>query len=176
MDNWYALQVATGREADVAAMLRRCGIQAIAPAVARHERKDGHWLVAIRCAIPGYVFARCQMTTPLYYHLTRKPGVIKLLGQTGAHYTALPPDQVAWVEALHQACGADSTRISHGQVGADGAIEIVDGPLLAFRDRITKVDARRRRASIAIEIYDDIYEVDLALDIIDDKHPGDPAG
>lgn len=173
MDSWYALQVVTGREADVAAMLRRCGIQAIAPAVARSERKDGLWVTVVRCAIPGYAFVRCTMTTPLYYHLTRKPHVLRLLG--GAEYTAIPDDQARWIEALSAAAG-HATETSTGAVDEAGEVQITGGPLLGLRDRIIRIDARRRRATIAIELYEDTYEVDLGIEVESDKHPGDPAG
>lgn len=175
MDSWYVLQVSTGREPDVSDMLCRCGIQAIAPAVARHERKDGHSMVAIRRAIPGYVFVRCKMTVELYYHLARKPGVIKLLGQDCERFTAIPPEQIKWIEQLHAACGGGTDKTSRGTIAEDGSLVVLDGALVALQDRITKVDVRRRRVTIAIELYDDIYEVDLGIEIID-KHPDGTAG
>lgn len=176
MDNWYALQVATGREADVCAMLRRTGIQAIAPAVWRAERKDGWWRTVNRCALPGYAFVRCQMNAQLYYHLMRKPGVIKLLGQSGSRFAAIPDDQIRWIIALHSACGGEIAKTSHVIISDDdGRIEIMDGPLLALKDKVTKVDIRRKRATVTLDIYGDTYEIDMAVDLAD-KHPESPAG
>ena len=176
MDSWHALQVATGREADVAVMLRRCGIQSIAPIVWRYERKDGHWQYKNRCAIPGYVFVRCQMTTPLYYHLTRKPGVVRLLGVDGGRYMAIPDEQINWIDTLHRMTGDQDTAVSHGARSADGEITITDGPLLALQDKITKIDARRRRATVTLALYDDVYDIDLAVEITDDKQTDGPTG
>ena len=180
MDSWYALQVSTGREGDVTAMLHRCGIQAIAPAVGRLERKGGKWEMVNRRAIPGYVFVRCIMTAPLYYHLTGKPHVLRLLGQAGGRYTAIPEGQISWIGALHEATGGRA-EASWGVKRADGTVEIVAGPLLTLADRIVKVDARGRRATVELELYDDKYQIDMALDVTNtqttnDKHPGDLAG
>lgn len=171
MDSWYALQVATGREGDVTAMLHRSGIQAIAPAVGRLERKGGKWDMVIRRAIPGYVFVRCLMTAPLYYHLMGKPHVLRLLGQRGGQYTAIPEGQIGWIDGLHRATGGRG-ETSQGVRRADGSVEIVSGPLLALADKIAHVDARARRATVELELYQDKYQIDMALDVTDaDKQP-----
>ncbi|MEF9894268.1 MAG: transcription termination/antitermination NusG family protein [Clostridia bacterium] len=166
MDSWYALQVATGREGDVVAMLHRCGIQAIAPAVGRLERKGGEWQMVSRRAIPGYVFVRCQMNAPLYYHLMGKPYVLRLLGQVGERYTAIPDDQVGWIDALHRATGG-RTETSRGVRREDDTVEIVSGPLKELEEKIVKVDARGRRATVELTLYDDAYQIDMALDMTD---------
>lgn len=177
MDNWYALQVLTGKEAEIAARLRRSGIQAIAPDVIRVERKDGSWGMVARRAIPGYIFLRARMTTLLYYHLMGKPGVIKLLGVGEGHYTAIPDEQMKWIAALGEIYGAHPDQTSHATRCEGGEYEITDGPLLALRDKITKIDMRRKRATVAIELYDETYEIDMAVEAMtDDNHPESPAG
>jgi len=178
VDGWYALQVLTGKEADISAMLRRSGVRAIAPSVYRMERRGGEWETVLRRAIPGYVFVKCTMTAPLFYHLTAKPGVLRLLGRYGEQFEAIPPEQVTWIEVLHTATDGKNELVSHVRKDETGTY-IMDGPLWALSDKVVNIDIRRRRATVAISIYENTYAVDMAIEPADeatDKHPESAEG
>ena len=171
--NWYALQALTGKEQDVAAMLRRAGIQAVAPEEQCLERRGGEWQTIRKPLLPGYVLIHVDMTVTLYYNLTRKPHVLKLIGGAGDKFAPIPDEQI---QILHDFMprGDDPTYgISHGRRGADGQIEFTRGPLARIDpSKILKVDARRRRATVEISLYEDTYKTDVAM-ILDDETPDD---
>jgi len=45
-------------------------------------------------------------------------------------------------------------------------IVVVEGPLCGLEGRIIKVDKRKRRAKISLDLYNDSFTIDLAFDII----------
>jgi transcriptional antiterminator NusG len=42
----------------------------------------------------------------------------------------------------------------------------MDGPLLGLEGKIIKVDRRKKRAKIKLNLYDDSFTVDLAFEVI----------
>jgi transcription antitermination factor NusG len=172
--NWYALQVMTGKEQDVAAAIRRIGIQAIAPEEQMLERHGGEWKTIRKTLIPGYVLIHADMTVTLYYNLSRKPHVIKLVGGAGEKMASIPDEQIMIFHGLMPRSDDPAYGISHGRKGEGGRIEFTSGPLATMDPaRILKVDARRRRATVEIQLYDETYQTDIALilDDEDDKQP-----
>jgi len=168
--SWYAMQVRTGREGDVVAMLHRAGIHATAPARAALERRGGQWEPVRRALLPGYVLIEAEMTVRLYYHLSRKPAVVRLLGSAGQVVSPIPPEQMHALGAMMLRYDCDlKAGISLGRRGADGTLEILNGPLtLIDRSKILKVDTRRRRATVELQLYGDTYQIDMALIVEDD--------
>ena len=166
---WHALQVLTGKEQDVAAQLRRVGIQAIAPEEQSMERRSGAWETIRKTLLPGYVLIHVDMTVTLYYNLTRKPFVLALIGSAGDRFAPIPDEQILVLHGLMLRGDDPAYGISHGRRGADGRIEFTSGPLAGIDPaRILKVDARRRRATVEISLYDDTYKTDVAI-ILDNE-------
>lgn len=173
--SWYAMQVLTGREDDVVAMLHRAGIHATAPVRAALERRGGQWEPVRKALLPGYVLIECEMTVQLYYHLGRKPAVVRLLGGAGEVASPIPPEQMRSIGAMMLHYDWDlQAGISRGRRGTNGTVEILDGPLtLVDRSKILKVDARRRRATVELTLYGDTYQTDMALIVEDGQATGD---
>ena len=46
-------------------------------------------------------------------------------------------------------------------------IEVIDGPLLGLEGKIIKVDKRKGRAKIKLDLYDDSFSIDLPFELID---------
>jgi transcriptional antiterminator NusG len=45
-------------------------------------------------------------------------------------------------------------------------IVVADGPLLGLEGKIIKVDKRKGRAKIKLDLYDDSFSIDLAFEVI----------
>jgi transcriptional antiterminator NusG len=45
-------------------------------------------------------------------------------------------------------------------------IIVMEGPLLGLEGRIIKVNKRKRRAKIKLDLYDDSFSIDLAFEVI----------
>ena len=51
-------------------------------------------------------------------------------------------------------------------------IVVVDGPLLGLEGKIIKVDKRKGRAKIKLDLYDDSFSIDLAFETIEPASSG----
>jgi transcriptional antiterminator NusG len=49
-------------------------------------------------------------------------------------------------------------------------IVVIDGPLMGLEGNIIKVDKRKRRAKIKLDLYEDSFTIDLAFEVI--RAPG----
>jgi len=49
-------------------------------------------------------------------------------------------------------------------------IVVTEGPLLGLMGRIVKIDRRKKRAKIKLDLYDDSFAIDLAFDMIRPEH------
>jgi len=45
-------------------------------------------------------------------------------------------------------------------------IVVIDGPLMGLEGRIIKVDKRKKRAKVMLDLYDDSFAIDLAFEVI----------
>jgi transcriptional antiterminator NusG len=50
-------------------------------------------------------------------------------------------------------------------------IVVVEGPLVGLEGRIIKVDKRKGRAKISLDLYNDSFAIDLAFEVIGGLEP-----
>jgi len=53
----------------------------------------------------------------------------------------------------------------------DSRIVVVEGPLMGLEGRIVKVDRRKGRAKIMLDLYNDSFSIDLAFEVIGALEP-----
>jgi transcriptional antiterminator NusG len=56
--------------------------------------------------------------------------------------------------------------ISRVYFNENARIVIVEGPLMGLEGRIIKVDKRKKRAKVKLDLYDDSFAIDLAFEVI----------
>lgn len=155
---WYVAQVMTGSEEETARRLTEAGMEALAPAQVLHERRHGKWRPVRRMVFPGYVFIRAALGPRAYYNIQRQPHVIRLLG--GDAPESVPDEQMA-VVLLFAPDGRDF-GLSRGE-RTNGRTVITSGPLLALENRIVKVNARARRATVEIGVLGETRQMEAGL-------------
>jgi len=55
----------------------------------------------------------------------------------------------------------------------ESRIVVLYGPLAGLEGRIVKVDRRKKRAKVALDLYDDSFCIDLAFEVIEKSNKGD---
>jgi transcriptional antiterminator NusG len=45
-------------------------------------------------------------------------------------------------------------------------IEVIDGPLAGMEGRIVRVDRRKGRARVKLDLYDDSFAIDLGIELV----------
>jgi transcriptional antiterminator NusG len=161
---WYVAQVMTGKEQEVAEKLNAAGMQAIAPTEIIEERRNGNWWPRRRSVFPGYIFINTAMTDRVYYFIKKQMGVIRLLGSSAPE--SVPPEQMEAV--LYFDNNGRDFGISEGK-RKGGKTVITKGPLKQLSDKITKVNARARRATVEIPLLNSTLQVECSIKVSSSK-------
>jgi len=162
--NWYVIQVLTGKEEDIMNQIRSKGIKAIVPTRIMKERKNGIWHSKKRVLMQGYVFLYTDMKdTATYYLVKGVPGIIKILGDENGP-VFIREEQTTLLLRLTQ----DGDPLGLSEIFIEGGkITVKSGPLLGLEGRIVKLDARRMRAKVNIELMGEPRVVELAVNVIE---------
>ncbi len=139
MISWSVLQVMTGKELQVAALIKA---QAIAYACmpTRHlfERHQGKWQYVHKPIFPGYVFVETIMTPARYYAMLGVPGAIRFLSKSTAGLPAIVPEEQM-----------------------EPILRLKDGD--PDESLIVSKDERRRRAVIRLSLLDETKYIEVAF-------------
>ena len=85
MEDWYAVQVRTGRERTVVLLSQKIADRAVLkecfiPYCERMKRYQGKWHVEHHILFPGYVFMVTGQVEKLFWELKKLSGFAKILG------------------------------------------------------------------------------------------------
>lgn len=152
--DWYVLQAHTGKEQDIVSALRELGFEAFTPSRIMLELRGKTFKEVERLMLTGYIFVSLQMSVRAYTAIRNVSGVMCFLGATMPE--TVPPDEMERMLILGN--GGEPWGISEGD-----ADKVTKGPLKGREDWITKVDARRYRATVAITVLGECKTIELAL-------------
>ena len=154
---WYVLYVNTGKELDIMKALQRKGILAVVPLENRVIRSKGKWITKKYVIFKGYVFVNLEYNWLIYYEISKINGVIRLLGG-GTSPVPLSEHEVEMlIESTKLFAEPSTVRLF------DGGYEILNGILLAFKDRIKSLDRHAHRAVIEIRIAGELAKFTLSF-------------
>jgi len=173
----YAMQVKTRSEEKCARLCRGCLPEEAGslyfPRREMKERRKGIITARLAPVFPGYLFLELEKGENIgnYFWILR---------QTDGFYRFLPSNRrVSPLEGrdldvvlhfLRCADGTDGTiGVSKAFFDENSRIVIKDGPLLGLEGRIVKVDRRKQRATIMLDLYADSFPVDLSFELIEPK-------
>lgn len=138
-------------------------ITALVPRENRALRKGGNWNYKEYTLFSSYVFLELDYTADNYYKIKDIPSVIKFLG-SGLNPSTLSYLEAEWVKELSfGGLPIEATRV---RIIEDGTVELVDGVLLAFKNRILKIDKHKHKATFEITICGETKEITLSIEII----------
>ena len=95
--------------------------------------------------------------------VARIPGLIRVLPQT-AHAKPLDNYDLALIRHLI-GCGAVIKR-SRVSLAPGARIVVHAGPLKSMEGRIVKVDVRKKRVKVRLDLYGDAFLVDFGIDVL----------
>ena len=166
-DCWYALQVMTGTEREVARSVSKTANAVLAPEETFFERR-GHRLVEkTRQLLPGYVLIQlADLTADTYYNLLAEKSVIRLLGKEG---TALPqPIPETEMETILAICDSEDAPTMLDAAWTDKGVTITGE--LPRGVTITKVDARQRRVTATLRLHGEDMTIIYGLRVTDTRN------
>ncbi|MDR1430073.1 MAG: antitermination protein NusG [Spirochaetaceae bacterium] len=130
-------------------------------------RKLGVMRTAVSAVLPGYIFIELDgdvSITEYYWELRRTPGFFRFL-VSNRDIRPLAGTELELVLYLLKAAGpvAGISKVSFDE---NSRIVVREGPLKGFEGRIIKVDKRKGRARVQLDLYNESHWIDLAFQVI----------
>ncbi len=107
---------------------------------------------------PGYVFLQDALDKRGYLEVRKARGVVALLGESWDRLAVIPAREIASIERL-QAAGLDVTL--HPFLRAGERVRVVRGALTGVEGTLVKIDGRKGRLVVSIEILHRSVAVEL---------------
>jgi transcriptional antiterminator NusG len=128
-------------------------------------KKRGKWQNVLVPIFPGYLFLEVDSVEPdLYWKLRRLSGFIRFLKSNQDIQPMPEKDARILASLLHF---GEIVEKSIADFDENNRIRIIEGPLKGLEGRITKVDRRKGRAKIRLDLYDEFYLVDFGFQSIE---------
>ena len=154
---WYVIQTTTGKEEELVALIHR---MLPAPLYSRcffmkrqlMKRLGGEWLEVTETLFPAYVFLETAREADVFYRLKRIPEFTKLLGDGQGAFIPLEQEEEEFFKRL---CGdGQGELVKNTTVYLDRNREIrqMVGPLEQFKERIVRMNLRKRYAIVEMSM------------------------
>jgi transcriptional antiterminator NusG len=175
--NHYAIQVKTRGEEKYIKLFRAlhtdCPISIFFPKRSIPIRRKGKAVQTTPAVFPGYVFLECEEPEIKRFHwlFRRTDGFFRFL-KSNQNIQPLAGRDLEIVLHFIKKTGT-LAGISQVYFDENARIVVVEGPLAGLEGNIVKVDKRKKRAKIKLDLYDDSFTIDLGYELIE-KAAGPP--
>ncbi|MDR2095441.1 MAG: antiterminator LoaP [Treponema sp.] len=175
--NYYALQVKTRGEEKYTKLFKALypdiQIPFYFPQRKIDIRRKGKFIQTQSAIFPGYIFIEIseEDTILKYQWFFRKTdGFIRFL-RSNQNIMPLADRDLDVVLHFIKKAGPIAGK-SKVYFNEDSRIVVVEGPLMGLEGKIIKVDKRKGRAKIKLDLYEDSFAIDLGFEIIrpSDRH------
>ena len=169
--NYFALQVKTKGEEKYIELFKflhpDIKIPVYFPQRILDIRRKGKIIHSRSAIFPGYVFLELEDEDNIanYYHAFAKTKGFYRFLHSNQNITPLSDRDLELVLHFIRTVGplAGKSLISFDE---NNRIVVVDGPLLGLEGKIIKVDRRKGRAKVRLDLYGDSFSIDLAFQAI----------
>lgn len=173
--NYYALQVKTSSEDSFIKRVQ----QSLSPKESEEIRliflkrkmtiwKSGIAKTQIEPVFPGYIFLETNslIESPIYWDLRTTPGFYRYLPETKEPKSLAGRDLSTLKHFISFGEYADKSKVCFD---SQDIIKVIEGPLKGLEGQIVKVDKRKGRAKVKLDMYDESFLIDLSFEIIGKK-------
>jgi transcriptional antiterminator NusG len=174
--NYYAVQVKTRAENKFIKLFRAMHPEIIFPIYFPQRRLDirrkGLVKPSMSAVFPGYIFIEADCDEEIIasqWEFRRTEGFYRFL-RSNQEITPLADRDLELVLHFIKNAGPVAGR-SKVYFNENSRIVVVEGPLMGLEGRIIKVDKRKGRAKIMLDLYNDSFAIDLAFEVIGTMEP-----
>ncbi len=162
---FFAVQVRTGGESRFLQQAREVAgepAELLWPRRRLRIRTAGTWSDSLAPVFPGYLFVRApRVGERLFAALRSVPGFLRFLPSNDRIQPLGPGDERLLAHLLSFGEILDRSLVRFDE---DRRIRVVSGPLKGLEGRIVRVDRRKGRARVRLEMYADSFEIDLGFE------------
>ena len=174
--NYYAIQVKTRAEAKFIKLLKAMHPEITFPIYFPQRRLDikkkGQIKPSMSAVFPGYIFVEVENSEDILkyqWDFRRTDGFYRFL-RSNQEITPLADRDLELVLHFIKNAGPVAGR-SKVYFNENSRIVVVEGPLMGLEGRIIKVDRRKGRAKIMLDLYNDSFSIDLGFEVIGSMEP-----
>jgi transcriptional antiterminator NusG len=169
--NYYAIQVKTRSENKFIKLFRAMHPEIAFPIYFPQRRLDirrgGVVKPSMSAVFPGYIFIEADCDEEIkerQWDFRRTEGFFRFL-RSNQEITPLADRDLELVLHFIKNAGPVAGR-SKVYFNDNSRIVVVEGPLMGLEGRIVKVDRRKGRAKVSLDLYNDSFAIDLAFEVI----------
>ncbi|HEB31344.1 MAG TPA: antiterminator LoaP [Spirochaetes bacterium] len=130
-------------------------------------RRKGEWNDSLAPIFPGYLFLEInEVTTDLYLQLRKIPGFFRFL-QSNQNIISLSGRDMELL--THFISFGEVVDKSVAMFDENNRIKIISGPLKGLEGLIVKVDRRKGRAKVRLDMFKDSFLIDFGFEAIDNS-------
>jgi len=170
--NYYAIQVKTRSEEKFIKLFRSMHPEANFPIHFLRRRLDirraGKIIPSTPAIFPGYLFIEAESDADItenQWDFRRTDGFFRFL-KSNQNITPLCDKDLELVLHFINSAGPIAGR-SKVYFNENSRIMVIEGPLCGLEGKIIKVDKRKGRAKIKLDLCNDSFTIDLAFEVID---------
>jgi transcription termination/antitermination protein NusG len=165
---YYAMHVLTNSEDDFSRRLRPLvGDRIIVPKKLLTIRKRGVNKKVLSPVFRGYVFLQSEdllSELDVFWAIRRTPGFIRYLRESARPSPLNDRDLALLRHFISLGEFADTSKVTFDE---NDRIVVLEGPLKGLEGRITKVDRRKGRARVILDMYESQFPIDLGFEVVE---------
>jgi transcriptional antiterminator NusG len=169
--NYYAIQVRTRAENKFIKLFKALHPEITLPIHFPQRcldiRRKGKVRPSMSAVFPGYIFIEAENDGEILarqWEFRRTEGFYRFL-RSNQDITPLADRDLELVLHFIKNAGPVAGK-SKVYFNENSRIVVVEGPLMGLEGRIIKVDKRKGRAKINLDLYNDSFSIDLAFEVI----------
>jgi transcriptional antiterminator NusG len=131
-------------------------------------KRKGKYLNSLAAVFPGYIFIEAENRDGVILNqqlFKNTEGFLRFL-KSNQEITPLTGGGLDIALHFIKKVGAVAGR-SKVYFDENSRIVVLEGPLKGLEGRIIKVDKRKRRAKITLDLYNDSFSIDLSFEVIE---------
>lgn len=174
--NYYAIQVRTRTENKFIRLFRSMypdiAFPLHFPQRRLNIRKNGKIRPSLSAIFPGYIFIEAEDNREILgcqWEFRRTEGFFRFL-KSNQNISPLSGRDLEIVLHFIKNTGSIAGR-SKVYFNENERIVVVEGPLMGLEGKIIKVDKRKGRAKVSLDLYNDSFAIDLAFEVIGATSP-----
>ncbi|NOY08672.1 MAG: antiterminator LoaP [Spirochaetes bacterium] len=165
----FVVQVKTGGEELFLKRARQAadnsGISFLWPRRTLRVRRRGRWRHVVASLYPGYIFIEAEkINTELYWTLRRVTGFSHFLKDNHNIQPLSLKDQKVLKHFISFGEIIEKSKVSFDE---NDRIRIISGPLKGLEGLIVKINRRKGRIKIKMNLYENTFLVDLGFEVVE---------
>jgi transcription termination/antitermination protein NusG len=166
---YYTIHVLTSSEDDFTRRLVPIIGQGrlIVPKKKMQIRRRGKMIQTLLPVFPGYVFIQAEAILSeleTYWSIRKTPGFIRFLRESSCPTPLSDRDVLLLRRFISFGEYADTSKVTFDE---NDRIVILEGPLKGLEGQIIKVNRRKGRAKVLLDMYGEAFPIDLGFEVVE---------